>query len=90
MSDGHKSCILAAENEKELECWISSLNTVLVNAKNASENNKKPMMSPESSGKVNFINLYMCYIYTYICSRTYVRSSCLKCSVYIYSFNCIF
>lgn len=49
MSDGHKSCILAAENEKELENWISSLNTVLVNAKNSSESNKKQVLSPESS-----------------------------------------
>lgn len=49
MSDGHKSCILAAENEKELERWILSFNTVLVNAKNSSEN-KKQVMSPDSSG----------------------------------------
>lgn len=51
MSDGHKSCILAAENERELENWISSLNTVLVNARNSSENNKKPPLSPENSCK---------------------------------------
>lgn len=55
MSDGHKSCILAAESEKELECWISSLNTVLVNAKNSSDNNKKLVLSPESSGKSSFL-----------------------------------
>ena len=54
MSDGHKSCILAAENEKELENWISSLNTVLVNAKNSSESNKKPTLSPENSCKIIF------------------------------------
>ncbi|GFQ85822.1 dedicator of cytokinesis protein 9 [Trichonephila clavata] len=50
MADGHKSCILAAENERELELWISSLNTVIINARNASENNKKPAVSPESAG----------------------------------------
>lgn len=50
MADGHKSCILAAENERELEYWLSSLNTVLINAKNALENNKKVVTSPESAG----------------------------------------
>ncbi|GFY79358.1 dedicator of cytokinesis protein 9 [Trichonephila inaurata madagascariensis] len=50
MADGHKSCILAAENERELELWISSLNTVIINARNASENYKKPAVSPESAG----------------------------------------
>ncbi|GFU07071.1 dedicator of cytokinesis protein 9 [Nephila pilipes] len=49
MADGHKSCILAAENERELELWISSLNTVIINARNSSENNKKPATSPESA-----------------------------------------
>ncbi|PRD34945.1 UNVERIFIED_CONTAM: hypothetical protein NCL1_13056 [Trichonephila clavipes] len=50
MADGHKSCILAAENERELELWISSLNTVIINARNASENYKKPAVSPEGAG----------------------------------------
>ncbi|KAG8197439.1 hypothetical protein JTE90_014923 [Oedothorax gibbosus] len=50
MGDGHKSCILAAENERELEYWLSTLNTVLINAKNSSENNKKVVTSPESAG----------------------------------------
>ncbi|GIY02465.1 hypothetical protein CDAR_369792 [Caerostris darwini] len=49
MGDGHKSCILAAENERELEQWLLNLNTVITNAKNASENNKKQIASPESS-----------------------------------------
>ncbi|KFM62574.1 Dedicator of cytokinesis protein 9, partial [Stegodyphus mimosarum] len=50
MADGHKSCILAAENEREMESWISTLNTVIINAKNSSENNKKQATSPESCG----------------------------------------
>ncbi|CAL1287948.1 unnamed protein product [Larinioides sclopetarius] len=50
MADGHKSCILAAENERELELWLSSLNTVIINTKNASENNRKQPISPESAG----------------------------------------
>ncbi|GIX75288.1 dedicator of cytokinesis protein 9 [Caerostris extrusa] len=49
MGEGHKSCILAAENERELEQWLLNLNTVITNAKNASENNKKQVTSPESS-----------------------------------------
>nr|XP_042902706.1 dedicator of cytokinesis protein 9 isoform X1 [Parasteatoda tepidariorum] len=49
MGEGHKSCILAAENEKELESWISNLNTVLLNSKNASDSNKKLPLSPETN-----------------------------------------
>ncbi|GBN28755.1 Dedicator of cytokinesis protein 9, partial [Araneus ventricosus] len=49
MADGHKSCILAAENEREMELWLSSLNTVITNTKNASENNRKQPISPESA-----------------------------------------
>ncbi|XP_055947475.1 dedicator of cytokinesis protein 9-like isoform X4 [Argiope bruennichi] len=49
MADGHKSCILAAENERELELWLTSLNTVITNTKNASENSRKPPISPDSA-----------------------------------------
>ncbi|XP_077513928.1 dedicator of cytokinesis protein Ziz isoform X7 [Amblyomma americanum] len=56
MQDGHKSCVLAAESEVEMDGWMAMLVAITTNYRNAQESNKKAaaavVSSPEESSMV--------------------------------------
>lgn len=47
MQDGHRSCVLAAESEVDMDGWIAMLVAITTNYRNAQELSKKPVTSPE-------------------------------------------
>ncbi|KAH8009107.1 hypothetical protein HPB51_010297 [Rhipicephalus microplus] len=53
MQDGHKSCVLAAESEVEMDGWMAMLVAITTNYRNAQESNRKAaaavVSSPEES-----------------------------------------
>lgn len=49
MQDGHKSCVLAAESEVEMDGWMAMLVAITTNYRNALESSKKPLVSPEEN-----------------------------------------
>lgn len=52
MQDGHKSCVLAAESEVDMDGWMAMLVAIITNNKNAQESSRKQIVSPEAENNL--------------------------------------
>ncbi|KAL1443839.1 hypothetical protein MTO96_030159, partial [Rhipicephalus appendiculatus] len=55
MQDGHKSCVLAAESEVEMDGWMAMLVAITTNYRNAQESNRKAAATVVSSPEENVV-----------------------------------
>lgn len=58
MTAGHKSFTLAADNESDMQDWLSKLQSVLLNQNKMQEDNRSASLEREKSKNIIYYSVY--------------------------------